>query len=131
MCTCALHTHLYYESWEVTLHVLFLFGHLNFVKRPHVLVIIKLILVMQNEAKENVDLYLPRKCSATNNIISAKDHASVQISIAEVDNEGRMTGLFKTYAFCGKIRGQGEADDALVNLCLRDGILSKNFNTYN
>merc|ERR1712002_616103 len=83
---------------------------------------------MQNDAGQVVDLYIPRKCSATNNLISAKDHASVQISIAEVDEEGRMTGGYKTYAFCGKVRGMGEADDALVHLCLNDGILPANYN---
>jgi len=80
---------------------------------------------MQNDAGEVVDLYIPRKCSATNNVISAKDHASVQIPVAEVDEEGRMTGSFKTYAFCGKVRGSSEADDSLNNLCLRDGLLPK------
>ncbi|XP_065667309.1 small ribosomal subunit protein eS21 isoform X2 [Hydra vulgaris] len=84
--------------------------------------------IMQNDAGEVVDIYIPRKCSATNNIISAKDHASVQISIAEVDNEGRMTGSSKTFAFCGKVRSAGESDDALINLCMKDGIISKNYN---
>merc|ERR1712189_16254 len=66
--------------------------------------------------------------SITNNIISAKDHASVQISVAEVDEEGRMTGGFKTYAFCGKVRAMGEADDSFTNLCLKDGVLPSNYN---
>merc|ERR1711881_632743 len=82
---------------------------------------------MQNETGEVVDLYIPRKCSATNNVIGAKDHASVQISVAEVDEEGRMTGAFKHYAFCGRVRGMGEADDALVNLAIQDGIIPKNY----
>ena len=30
---------------------------------------------------------MPRKCSATNRIITAKDHTSVQISIAKVDEQ--------------------------------------------
>merc|ERR1711962_1302443 len=85
-------------------------------------------LTMQNGAGEVVDVYIPRKCSITNNIISAKDHASVQISVAEVDEEGRMTGGFKTFAFCGKVRQQGEADDSFTNLCLKDGILASNYN---
>merc|ERR1712189_72240 len=85
-------------------------------------------LTMQNDAGEVVDVYIPRKCSITNNIISAKDHASVQISVAEVDEEGRMTGGFKTYAFCGQVRAMGESDDSLVNLCIRDGILSQKYN---
>merc|ERR1712039_408981 len=83
---------------------------------------------MQNDAGEIVDVYIPRKCSITNNIISAKDHASVQISVAEVDEEGRMTGGFKTFAFCGKVRTQGEADDSFTNLCLKEGILPSNYN---
>eukprot|EP00349_Pseudokeronopsis_sp_Brazil_P003919 CAMPEP_0202963200 /NCGR_PEP_ID=MMETSP1396-20130829/7195_1 /ASSEMBLY_ACC=CAM_ASM_000872 /TAXON_ID= /ORGANISM="Pseudokeronopsis sp., Strain Brazil" /LENGTH=43 /DNA_ID= /DNA_START= /DNA_END= /DNA_ORIENTATION= len=43
---------------------------------------------MQNEEKQIVDLYIPRKCSATNRLITAKDKASVQIDIAEVDVNG-------------------------------------------
>ena len=39
---------------------------------------------MQNDAGEYVDLYVPRKCSASNRIIHAKDHASIQLNIAEV-----------------------------------------------
>ena len=41
---------------------------------------------MQNDQNQIVDLYIPRKCSATNRLITAKDHASVQIEIAEVSN---------------------------------------------
>uniref|UniRef100_A0A3Q4B7W4 40S ribosomal protein S21 n=1 Tax=Mola mola TaxID=94237 RepID=A0A3Q4B7W4_MOLML len=60
---------------------------------------------MQNDAGEFVDLYVPRKCSASNRIIGAKDHASIQINIAEVDKvTGRFNGQFKTYAICGAIR---------------------------
>uniref|UniRef100_A0A8C4N6P1 Small ribosomal subunit protein eS21 n=1 Tax=Eptatretus burgeri TaxID=7764 RepID=A0A8C4N6P1_EPTBU len=52
-----------------------------------------------------VDLYVPRKCSASNRIISAKDHASIQINIAELDPiTGRFGGQFKTYAICGAFR---------------------------
>ena len=60
---------------------------------------------MQNLAGEYVDLYIPRKCSASNRILAAKDHAWVQLNFAEVDPEtGRMTGEFKTYAIAGSIR---------------------------
>ena len=41
---------------------------------------------MQNDKGEIVDLYIPRKCSATNRLITAKDHSSVQIEIAEVSH---------------------------------------------
>merc|ERR1712158_60037 len=82
---------------------------------------------MQNEAGEYVDLYIPRKCSASNRIIGAGDHASVQINIATVDEKtGRMvgTGEYKTYAICGKIRGMGESDDSLMRLAKKDGMLA-------
>nr|ABX44794.1 putative 40S ribosomal protein RPS21 [Flustra foliacea] len=83
---------------------------------------------MQNEAGENVDMYIPRKCSASNRIIAAKDHASVQINVALVDEKtGRMTGAYKSYGICGQIRSMGESDDCLNRLVKKDGILAKNF----
>ena len=39
---------------------------------------------MQNDEQKIVDLYIPRKCSATNRLITAGDTASVQIDIADV-----------------------------------------------
>ncbi|XP_061758563.1 small ribosomal subunit protein eS21 isoform X2 [Nerophis ophidion] len=87
---------------------------------------------MQNDAGEYVDLYVPRKCSASNRIIGAKDHASVQINIAEmlllwqVDKvTGRFNGQFKTYAICGAIRRMGEADDSILRLAKADGVVAK------
>ncbi|KAG7154970.1 40S ribosomal protein S21-like [Homarus americanus] len=59
---------------------------------------------MQNDAGEYVDLYVPRKCSASNRIIYAKDHASIQINLAE-----------------------GESDDCLARLAKKDGVLPKNY----
>ncbi|CAG0890646.1 unnamed protein product [Cyprideis torosa] len=82
----------------------------------------------QNESGEYVDLYIPRKCSASNRIIYAKDHAAIQINFAEVDPEtGRMTGKYKTYAVCGQIRRMGESDDCLNRLTKNDGLLARNF----
>merc|ERR1712235_1670 len=82
---------------------------------------------MQNDAGEFVDLYVPRKCSASNRIIGAKDHASIQINIAEVDKvTGRFNGQFKTYAICGAIRRMGESDDSILRLAKNDTIVSKN-----
>jgi len=83
---------------------------------------------MQNDAGEYVDMYIPRKCSASNRIIAAKDCASIQINLAEVDpTTGRMTGQNRTYAICGNIRRMGESDDCLIQLAKRDGLISKNF----
>ena len=83
---------------------------------------------MQNEQGEFVDMYIPRKCSASNRIIAAKDHASIQINFANVDSTtGRMTGASTTYAICGGIRRMGESDDSLNRLAKKDGLIAKNF----
>ncbi|CAD5114269.1 DgyrCDS3411 [Dimorphilus gyrociliatus] len=77
---------------------------------------------MQNDAGEYVDI------SASNRIIHAKDHASIQINIADVDPEtGRMTGTSKTYAICGTIRRMGESDDSINRLAVKDNLLAPNF----
>merc|ERR1712169_75615 len=79
---------------------------------------------MENDRGEIVDLYVPRKCSATNRIIKAKDHGSVQISVAKVDENGRaLQGDNQVYALCGFIRAMGESDDSMNRLAQRDGFL--------
>ncbi|KAE9464094.1 hypothetical protein C3L33_04042, partial [Rhododendron williamsianum] len=72
-----------------------------------------LVAKMQNDEGQNMDLYIPRKCSATNRLITAKDHASVQINVGHLDVNGIYTGQFTTLALCGYIRAQGDADSAL------------------
>merc|ERR1712187_386975 len=64
-----------------------------------------------------------RKCSASGKLIGAKDHASIQLNIAEVDENGRMTGSNVTYAICGNLRKMGESDDALNRLAKSHGII--------
>ena len=72
---------------------------------------------MQNEAGENVDLYVPRKCSWTNRLVKAKDHSSVQINVANVDPvTGVATGDFTPYCMAGDIRFKSEVDMALTTL---------------
>ena len=72
---------------------------------------------MQNENGENVDLYVPRKCSWTNRLVAAKDHSSVQINVAEVDPvTGVATGDTTAYCLAGYIRFKSEGDMALTAL---------------
>merc|ERR1712179_389849 len=72
---------------------------------------------MQNEEGKIVDLYLPRKCSATNRLIPAKEHASVQLNVGMVDDNGRHTpGDYYTFAIAGFIRRRGESDSCLNRL---------------
>lgn len=44
--------------------------------------------------------------SATNRLITSKDHASVQINVGHLDESGRYTGQFSTFALCGFVRAQ-------------------------
>merc|ERR1712037_861426 len=71
---------------------------------------------MVNNEGVNIDLYIPRKCSATNRLIHAKDKASVQLNIGHVNADGVYTGEWTTMALCGFIRSQGESDGALDRL---------------
>ncbi|KAJ2743008.1 40S ribosomal protein S21 [Coemansia sp. BCRC 34301] len=78
---------------------------------------------MNNEKGVLVDLFVPRKCSATSRLISAKDHAAIQINIGGVDQSGRYDGTYKTYVISGKVRASAESDDTLNRLATRDGEL--------
>jgi small subunit ribosomal protein S21e len=78
---------------------------------------------MQNDKGEVVDLYVPRKCSATNRVIAANDHASVQINVGHIDQNGVYTGEFTPIALSGYIRQKGESDYAVVRLCEKEGLI--------
>ncbi|KAI0027685.1 40S ribosomal protein S21 [Vararia minispora EC-137] len=78
---------------------------------------------MENDQGLLVDLYVPRKCAATNRLITSKDHASVQVVIGDVDAEGRLLNTSTTFALCGQVRAMGESDDSLNRLATRAGLL--------
>ncbi|KAF7291001.1 40S ribosomal protein S21 [Mycena chlorophos] len=79
--------------------------------------------IMENDQGVLVDLYVPRKCSATNRLITSKDHASVQISVVDVDANGRALNTSTTFALCGQVRSQGESDDSINRLATKAGLL--------
>uniref|UniRef100_UPI001E1B0D23 40S ribosomal protein S21-like n=1 Tax=Jaculus jaculus TaxID=51337 RepID=UPI001E1B0D23 len=82
----------------------------------------------QNLAGESVDLHVWRKCSVSNCITGAKDHASIQMNVAQVDKvTSRVNRQFKTYAIWGAIRSMGELDGSILRLAKADGTVSKNF----
>ena len=57
---------------------------------------------------------MPRKCAATGRLIEAKDHASVQIAVADVDENGKIIpGRTTNIPISGAVRHMGEADDSL------------------
>ncbi|CAH8498356.1 unnamed protein product [Dicrocoelium dendriticum] len=84
--------------------------------------------VMQNDAGDFVDLYIPRRCAVTNRLIGVKDHASIQLRFVELDSiTGRMTNGIKSYDIAGAVRRMGESDECINRLAVRDGLLPRNF----
>ena len=72
---------------------------------------------MLNEEGDNVDLYIPRKCSWTNRILRRDDRGAVQINVGHVDAKtGMYTGEFTPFCLSGFIRKKGEADLAISEL---------------
>ena len=54
-----------------------------------------------------VCMFVCENCSsATNRLITSKDHASVQINVGHLDESGVYTGHFTTFALCGFVRAQ-------------------------
>ena len=69
-----------------------------------------------------VDLYVPGKCAATGRIIESKDHASVQIAVADVDENGRMIqGSSTLFPLSGYVRRAAKGDDSLNRLATKEG----------
>jgi small subunit ribosomal protein S21e len=61
--------------------------------------------------------------SATNKVITSKDHAAVQINIGEVDQAGHLTKNYTTVVFCGDLRKNGNSDGAFNEICLKKKIM--------
>ena len=80
---------------------------------------------MQNEEAQNMNLYIPKKCSATNRLITSKDHASIQINIGHLDEDGVFTGQFSTFVLGGFVRAQADVDRRHLILFHLLGLISK------
>ena len=84
---------------------------------------------MQDANGDYVDLYIPRKCYATNRLIDCKDTASVQITLNtdglnlenenKKDNENNLTMIIS-----GFVRTKGNSDAALNKFLYDKKILS-------
>ena len=79
---------------------------------------------IRNDEGKVVDLYIPRKCSATNKIIGPKDFASVQLNILDVDENGVALNTTTTFAISGRVRATGTSDASLNRLLHEKGFLS-------
>ncbi|CAF3666903.1 unnamed protein product [Rotaria sp. Silwood1] len=84
------------------------------------------LLNSQPIAKQN---YISRKCVATNKIIAEKDHAAVQLDIAdEVDEQtGRITRKTSTYTLTDSVRMMLVADDSIARLVTRDEFINNGY----
>jgi hypothetical protein len=54
-------------------------------------------------------------------LITAKDHASIQIQIADVGADGKALKTSTTIALCGQVRSMGEADDSINRIATQKG----------
>ena len=81
---------------------------------------------MQNSEGTYVDLYVPRKCFATNRLIDCKDIASVQITVNTdgLDIENKKEDKNLTMVISGFVRTKGNSDAALNKFLYDKKILS-------
>ena len=81
---------------------------------------------MQNSEGNYVDLYIPRKCEATNRLIDCKDTASVQITLntdgLNVEQNKDKKNL--TVILSGFVRSKGNSDAALNKILYQKKVLS-------
>ena len=62
--------------------------------------------------------------SISNRLIQAKDHASVQVNVGHVSEEGTyIRGEYTPFAFSGYVRKKGEADAALEFLAREKALI--------
>ena len=82
---------------------------------------------MQNSEGTYVDLYVPRKCHATNRLLDCKDTASVQITIntegLDLPNKKEQDNKL-TMVISGFVRTKGNSDAALNKFLYDKKVLS-------
>ena len=82
---------------------------------------------MQNDKGEYVDLYIPRKCHATNRLLDAKDTASVQVTLntdgLNLENQKKKKKNL-TMVISGFVRTKGNSDAALNKFLYDKKVLS-------
>merc|ERR1712216_814475 len=73
--------------------------------------------------------YTPRKCAWTNRVITAKDHASIQLNIGHLNENGVFTKQFTPIALSGYIRAKAEGDAAINSIAFHNGVM-KDINAF-
>lgn len=78
---------------------------------------------IQNDDGAHVELYIPRKCSATSKIIGPSDKSSVQIIVPRVDSEGKViSGSEDVFAISGFLRTKGRSEWEIEKLLRAKGL---------
>lgn len=84
---------------------------------------------MQDASGKYVDLYVPRRCFATNRLLDAKDNASIQLTIStegikDLENKKDIENNQLTMILSGFVRTKGNSDAALNKFLHQKGLLS-------
>merc|ERR1712124_63815 len=79
---------------------------------------------MKNVQGDDVDLYVPRKCSATSRILNPQDKSSIQLNIPKVDADGRIIpDEFEAFiAISGYVRNKGRSDQEIEKILIAKGL---------
>merc|ERR1712170_234318 len=79
---------------------------------------------MKNVNGDDVDLYVPRKCSATSRILHPRDRSSVQLNIPKVDANGRVIPdeFEESIAISGYIRNKARSDLEIEKILISKGL---------
>merc|ERR1711935_619971 len=78
----------------------------------------------KNVNGDDVDLYVPRKCSATSRILHPKDRSSIQLNFPKVDANGRVVPdeFEDSVAISGYIRNKARADLEIERILISKGL---------
>ena len=77
----------------------------------------------KNNDGTSSELYIPRKCSATSQIIGPSDKSSVQIVVPRVDSDGKViSGSEDVFAISGFLRTKGRSEWEIEKLLRAKGI---------
>merc|ERR1712048_639611 len=79
---------------------------------------------MRNVQGDGVDLYVPRKCSATSRILHPRDRSSIQLNLPKVDANGRVVPdeFEDSVAISGYIRNKARSDLEIEKLLIAKGL---------
>ena len=70
-----------------------------------------------------VELYLPRKCAATSKIIGPGDHSSIQLTVPDVDEHGKvLAGSETIIPISGYIRNKGRSEWEIEKILRSKGL---------